>query len=44
MLSEVSSAHLSNDCSVEDGEYSDDEEYDLSDTDDEDEWNNPQAV
>jgi len=38
VLSEVASGNLANDCSILDGDYSDDEEEDLSDTDNEEEW------
>ena len=44
VLSEVSSGNFSNDCDGEDADFSDEYEEDLSDTDDEDEWNHPQAV
>lgn len=44
VLSEVATDHISANCNMEDSDFSDDEDYDLSDTDNEDEWNTPQAV
>ena len=37
VLSEVASDHISNDCAMEDSDFSDEDEEDLSDTDNEDE-------
>ncbi len=44
VLSEVASEHVSNDCTHPVADYSDDDEDDLSDTDNEDEWGTMVAV